>query len=164
MSEKGGSGEKILANHPQAFHEYFISEKLEAGIVLTGTEIKSARQTAPNIKDAWVDIRAEGSKMEAWLMQSHIAPYSHGNIFNHEPNRKRKLLLNRHEIERLFGATIREGFTVIPLRMYLKKGRAKIELGLGKGKKHHDKRDSLKKKSADKEMDRARKQSLKKSK
>ncbi len=150
------TGEKIIANNPIAYHNYTISEIVEAGIVLTGTEIKSMRAQSPNLRDAYVEVRAAG-KLEAWLVNTHISPYTHGNIWNHEPGRRRKLLLHKHQIERLHGAITREGFTVVPTRMYFKKGRAKIELGLGKGKKMHDKRDTLKRKSAEREMDQAMK-------
>ena len=150
-------GEKLIASNPQARFNYFIEEVVEAGIVLTGTEVKSLRSQTPNLKDAFVEVESRGSKMEAWLLNAHIAPYSHGNIWNHDPLRKRKLLLHRHQIEKMFVSLTQKGLTIVPLRMYFKKGCAKVELGLGKGKKKFDKRDSLKKKSADREMDRARK-------
>jgi SsrA-binding protein len=157
-------GEKLIASHPTARGDYFIQEVVESGIQLTGTEIKSIRQQSPSLKDAFVDIHPAGSgenkgKLEAWLLQAHIAPYSHGNIYNHEPLRKRKLLLHRHQIDRLFGSITQDGLTVIPLRMYYKKGRVKLELGLAKGKKKGDKREDVKKRSAEREMDQARKRS-----
>ena len=150
-------GEKLIASNPQARFKYFIEEVVEAGIVLTGTEVKSLRNQTPNLKDAFVEVESRGGKMEAWLLNAHIGPYSHGNIWNHETLRKRKLLLHRHQIEKMFTSLTQKGLNVIPLRMYFKKGRAKIELGMGKGKKKFDKRETLKKKSADREMDRARK-------
>lgn len=160
MSEKKGSGEKLVATNPVARQNYSIEELVEAGIMLTGTEIKSIRAQAPNLRDSFVEVRpSAGKALEAWLLNCHIAPYTHGNIWNHDPLRKRKLLLHRHQIERIFGAITQKGLSVVPTRMYLKEGRAKLELGLGKGKKKHDKRETLKKKSAEREMDQARKQS-----
>jgi SsrA-binding protein len=158
MSEKAkGEGEKLIAGNPAARSDFFIEEVVEAGLQLTGTEVKSLRNQTPNIKDAYVDIRPLGQGLEAWLMNCHIAPYSHGNIWNHDPKRRRKLLMHRYQIERMFGAVTQKGLTIVPLRMYFKKGMAKIELGMGKGKKKYDKREDLKKKSAQREMDLARK-------
>jgi len=147
--------EKLIATNPTARADYFIQETLEAGIMLTGTEVKSLRTQSSSLKDAYIDIfPTHGTNvLEAWLLQMHIAPYSHGNIYNHEPLRKRKLLLSRRDIDRLFGAITQEGLTLIPLRMYFKKGMAKVELGLAKGKKRHDKRQDLKERSARREMD-----------
>jgi SsrA-binding protein len=156
-----GEGEKLIATNPVARSNYFIDEIVEAGLVLTGTEVKSLRAQAPNIRDAYVEVRSSatssGRTIEGWLLNAHIAPYSHGNIWNHEPLRKRKLLLHDHQLQKLYGAITQKGYTVVPIRMYFKKGRAKVEIGLGKGKKKHDKRESLKKKSAQREMDVARK-------
>ena len=148
-------GEKLIATNPTARSDYFIQETLEAGIMLTGTEVKSLRTQSSSLKDAYIDIfPTHGTQvLEAWLLQMHIAPYSHGNIYNHEPLRKRKLLLTRKDIDRLFGAITQEGLTLIPLRMYFKKGKAKVEIGLAKGKKRHDKREDLKERSARREMD-----------
>lgn len=157
MAEKKGSGEKLIATNPTARSNYFIDEVVEAGIALTGTEVKSLRAQAPNIRDAYVEVRAGKGPVEAWLMNVHIAPYAYGNIWNHEPLRKRKLLLHKHQIEKMFGNVTQKGMSIIPTRMYFKKGRAKIELGMGKGKKKYDKRQDLKKKSAEREMDQARK-------
>lgn len=157
MSDSQGNGEKLIASNPAARSDYFIEEVIEAGMALTGTEVKSLRTQAPNLRDAFVDIRPHGAGLEAWLTNVHIAPYSHGNIWNHDPKRRRKLLLHRHQIERMFGAITQKGLSIVPLRMYFKKGKAKIELGLGKGKKKYDKREDLKKKSAQREMDLARK-------
>ena len=150
-------GEKLIASNPAARFNYFIEEVVEAGLVLTGTEIKSLRNQAPNLKDAFVEVENRGGRMEAWLCNAHIAPYSHGNIWNHDPLRKRKLLLHAHQIQKMYVSITQGGLSIVPLRMYFKQGRAKIEVGLGKGKKKHDKRDSLKKKSADREMAQARK-------
>lgn len=150
-------GEKLLATNPLARQNYFIDEVVEAGMVLTGTEIKSLRNQAPNLRDSFVEVRPTSEGIEAWLLNCHIAPYTHGNIWNHDPLRRRKLLLHRHQIDRIHGAITQKGMTVIPTRMYLKSGIAKIELGLGKGKKKFDKREDLKKKSAEREMDIARK-------
>lgn len=156
-AEKKPSGEKLIATNPTARSNYFIDEVVEAGIVLTGTEVKSLRAQAPNLRDAFVEISNRGSNLEAWLTNCHIAPYSHGNIWNHEPLRRRKLLLHAQQIDRIFGGITQKGLSAVPLRMYFKSGKAKIELGLGKGKKKYDKRDALKKKSAEREMDQARK-------
>lgn len=158
------SGEKLIASNPHARSNYFIEEVVEAGIVLTGTEIKSLRNQTPNLKDSFVEIAAAAKNtistlIEAWLLNVHIAPYSHGNIWNHDPLRKRKLLLHRHQINKLFGAVTQKGLSIIPLRMYFKSGRAKIELGIGKGKKKFDKREEIKKRSAEREIDYARKRS-----
>ncbi|OFZ00257.1 MAG: SsrA-binding protein, partial [Bdellovibrionales bacterium GWB1_52_6] len=142
---------------PTARSNYFIEEVIEAGIALTGTEVKSLRSQTPNIRDAFVEVTGR-VKLEAWLLNAHIAPYTHGNIWNHDPLRRRKLLLHRNQIDKLFGAITQKGLNVIPLRMYFKAGKAKIELGVGKGKKKYDKREDLKKKSAQKEMDQALKQ------
>ncbi len=151
--------EKILATNPKAYSNFIIEEVVEAGLVLTGTEIKSLRNQTPNLRDAFVDVISHSKKLEAWLFNAHIAPYSHGNIWNHEPLRKRKLLLHKHQLEQLFGAITQKGKTVIPTKMYLKKGIAKVELALAKGKKKGDKRETAKKKSAQKEIARALKRS-----
>ena len=152
------TGEKIIATNPIAHQNYFIDEVVEAGMVLTGTEVKSLRNHAPNLRDSYVEVRSERSVLEAWLVNTHIGPYSHGNIWNHDPLRRRKLLLHRHQVDRLYGAIIRGGMTIIPTKLYFKKGRAKIELAVGRGKKKHDKRETLKQKSAEREMDQARKE------
>jgi SsrA-binding protein len=123
------------------------------------TEVKSIRKTSPNLKDSYVEIKTAPGKthFEAWLLNAHIAPYSHGNNWNHDPVQKRKLLLHSKQVDELHGAIIRKGMTIIPTQMYFVNGRVKVELGLGKGKKKHDKRDDLKEKSAEREMDRAQK-------
>jgi SsrA-binding protein len=131
----------------QAFHNYDIIEKFEAGMVLTGTEIKSARDGRVNLKDAYGLVKSG----EVWLLNCHISPYSHGNYANHEPLRTRKLLLKRSEIIRLIGRTTEKGLTLIPLRLYLKNGRLKCEIALAKGRKVHDKREVSRQKTIDKE-------------
>lgn len=152
-------GEKLIATNPNARSNYFLEEFLEAGMALTGTEIKSLRTQAPNLRDAFVEVRSArgGKSFEAWLLNAHIAPYSHGNIWNHDPLRQRKLLLHAHQLSKLHGAIIQKGMSLVPTRMYFKKGRAKIEIALGKGKKKHDKREDLKKRAHVREMDQARK-------
>src|SRR5580704_732862 len=143
------TGEKLIATNPLAYANFFIDEVVEAGMVLTGTEVKSLRNQSPNLRDAYVEVLRTGGSLEAWLANAHIAPYTHGNIWNHEPLRRRKLLLHSHQIEKIFGAITQKGLVVIPTRMYFSKGRVKIELGLGRGKKKFDKREDLKKKSAE---------------
>ena len=156
---KKNESERLIATNPIAHSNYSIQEVVEAGLVLTGTEVKSLRSQAPNLRDAFVEVRAGKGAVEAWLVNVHIGPYSHGNIWNHEAVRRRKLLLHKHQIEKIHGAITIGGVSVIPTRMYFKKGRAKIELGLGKGKKKHDKRETLKEKDAAREMDQAMKKS-----
>lgn len=154
------SQEKLISSNPVARKDYHISEVVEAGIVLTGTEIKSIRNHSPALKEAFVQILPTANKrLEAWVMNLHIAPYSHGNIWNHDPLRKRKLLLKRNQIDRIHGSVIRDGMTAILLRMYFKMGYVKLELGLAKGKKNIDKREDLKKKSANRDIERAMKSS-----
>ncbi|RNC27978.1 MAG: SsrA-binding protein [Candidatus Dichloromethanomonas elyunquensis] len=143
-------GIKVIAENRKARHEYFVEEKYEAGIILTGTEIKSIRAGRVNLKDSY----AEVIQGEVWLNQMHISPYEQGNRFNHDPLRKRKLLLNRSEISKMFGKVQQQGMTLIPLKIYLTQGLAKIELGLCKGKKNYDKRDDLAKKDAKRQMER----------
>jgi SsrA-binding protein len=135
--DKKNQSEKVVASNKKAFHEYSILEKYDAGIVLTGTEIKSVRSGKINLKDSFAKIE----KGEIWLYKSHISPYEMGNIYNHDPERKRKLLLTKREIIKLTDKMKGTGETLIPLKMYIKGGWAKIELGLAKGKKLHDKRD-----------------------
>jgi len=142
---------KDIAVNRQAFHNYEIIEKFEAGLVLTGTEIKSAREGRVNLKDAYGIVKTG----EIWLLNCHINPYSHGNYANHEPLRTRKLLLRRAEINRLIGRTTERGLTLVPLRMYLKNGMLKCELALAKGRKVHDKRDVERRKTIDKETKQA---------
>jgi SsrA-binding protein len=139
---------KNLATHRQATHNYFIEERLEAGMVLTGTEVKSLRQGRANLKDSYAVLR----NGEVWLLHCHISPYSHGNLFNHDPMRERKLLLHRDEIRRLDRRRKTAGLTLVPLRLYLKKGRVKVELAVARGKKLHDKREAIKKRDQDREI------------
>ncbi len=152
--EKTASGEKLVASNKKAFHDYFVLEKLEAGIALLGTEVKSIREGRINLKDSYAAIR-DG---EPVLMNCHISPYSHGNRQNHEPVRVRKLLLHRQEIRKLIGKTQEKGLTLIPLRVYLKRGRVKVELGVAKGKKDYDKRETERRKEVDRETRAAMKQ------
>jgi SsrA-binding protein len=142
---------KDVAVNRQAFHNYEILEKFEAGIVLTGTEIKSARDGKVNLKDAYGLVKTG----EIWLLNCHISPYSHGNYANHDPLRTRKLLLKRSEINRLIGRTTERGLTLVPLRMYLKEGRLKCELALAKGRKVYDKREVARQKTIDRETKQA---------
>ena len=142
---------KEVAANRQAFHNYEIIEKFEAGMVLTGTEIKSARDGRVNLKDAYAIVK----NAEVWLLNCHISPYSHGNYANHDPLRTRKLLMHRSEIKRLIGRTTEKGLTLVPLKVYLKNGRLKCELALAKGRKLHDKREVSKQKTIDKETKQA---------
>lgn len=144
-----GTG-KVLAQNKKAGHDYFIEETYEAGMVLQGTEIKSIRAGKVQLKDSYVQIRHG----EAWIYNMHISPYDQGNRFNHDPLRVRKLLLHKKQISELLGKTKQEGYTIVPLKMYIKDGYAKLLIGLGKGKKNYDKRDDLKKKEAKREMER----------
>jgi SsrA-binding protein len=154
---KKQEGEKLIASNPQARSNYFIEEVVEAGMVLTGTEVKSLRGQAPNLRDSFVEVRSKSKSFEAWLVNTHIGPYSHGNIWNHETLRRRKLLLHFHQLQKLYVAVIQKGMSIIPLRMYFKSGRVKIEIGVGKGKKKYDKRETLKKKAVQREMEVERK-------
>ena len=129
---------KILSDNRSAGHDYFLSDRTEAGLVLTGTEVKAARAGMIQLKDAYGEVAGN----EAWLVNAHISPYSHGNLMNHEPVRRRKLLLHRSEIVKLQETTRERGLTVVPTKLYLKNGRIKVELAVGKGKKFHDKRES----------------------
>lgn len=144
---------KTVSLNRKAYHDYDIQESVEAGIVLTGTEIKSIRAGTVNLLDAYA--HPEGS--ELWLFNTHIARYEEGNRYNHEPTRPRKLLLHRKQIDELAGKVMQKGFTIVPLKLYLKNGIAKVELGLAKGKKLHDKRESIARREAEREMERAMK-------
>lgn len=146
-------GKKIIANNKKARHEYFIEDVYEAGIVLTGTEIKSIRQGKVNIKESYAGI--EGG--EAMIYGMNISPYDHGNIFNVDPLRPRKLLLHKKEILKILGALTQEGLTLVPLRLYInEKGKAKLEIAIAKGKKLYDKRADIAKRDADRRMQQAR--------
>ena len=139
---------KIIATNKKAFHDYFILETFEAGIVLKGTEVKSIKQGRINLKDSYAKIK-DG---EIYLFNTHISPYKHGNLFNHEPLRTRKLLLNKKEINKIIGKINEKGLTLIPLKVYLKKGLVKLELGLCKGKKVYDKREEIKRRDLEREL------------
>lgn len=147
---------KIVTDNRKASYDYFLEDRYEAGLVLQGTEIKSLRKGSCNIKDSYVIIR----NGEAFVINMNIAKYEQGNIFNHEPMRTRKLLLNKKEILRLIGLTKEKGYTLIPTKVYLKRGRAKLEFAIAKGKKNYDKREVEKKNSMLKEAKNAMKQSL----
>ena len=142
---------KILVENRKAFHDYHIHERMEAGIVLLGTEIKSLRKGKAHLRESYAEITDE----EAFLVKCHISPYDPASQFSHDPLRRRKLLLHKREIKKLFGRTERKGFTLIPLKIYIKRGRAKVELGLATGKRAFDKRASIKKREADLEISRA---------
>ena len=143
--------DRIVATNRRARHDYEILETFEAGIVLRGTEVKSLRTGQVNFKDSYATVRGG----EAWLLGCHISPYSHGTDANHDPERDRKLLLHGREIRRLVGKIAERGLTVVPLKMYFKSGRAKIEIGLARGKKLHDKRATLRDRQTRREMDKA---------
>ncbi|HWY48136.1 MAG TPA: SsrA-binding protein SmpB [Bryobacteraceae bacterium] len=129
---------KILSDNRHAGHNYHLLERFEAGLALTGTEVKSAKDGRVQLKDSFAEVAGN----EAWLLNAHIGQYSHGNRENHEPTRRRKLLLHRSEIDKLLGQTREKGLTLVPTKMYLKNGRIKLELAVAKGKKLHDKRES----------------------
>lgn len=141
-------GIKVLATNRKARHEFFIEDSYEAGIVLTGTEVKSIRQGKVNIKESYAVIE----NGEVFIQGMHISPYEQGNIYNVDPLRVRKLLLHRREIRKLIGETKQKGFTLVPLSIYLKDGRVKVEIALAKGKKLYDKRDTIAKKDAERRM------------
>jgi len=145
--------EKIVATNRKAFHDYAIEEKFEAGMVLKGTEVKSIREGRVNLRDSYASV--DGN--EVILHHCHISPYSHGNIMNHDPLRPRKLLLHRKEINKLLGRTQQKGLTLVPLRIYFTaRGFAKVELALARGKKQYDRREEMREREADREMERAR--------
>mgnify|MGYP000605052029 CR=1 FL=1 len=139
------SDNKLIAKNPTAFHNYTIENKLEAGIVLSGTEIKSIRSGKANLKDSYALIKNN----EIYIVGLHISPYEHGNIFNKDPLRDRKLLLNKREISKLIGLTKQKGYSLIPISLYFKGDLVKVELGIGKGKNLYDKRQDLKKKDSE---------------
>jgi len=149
MKEKKGI--KFVAQNRKARHDYFIEERLEAGMVLQGTEVKALREGRVNIKDGYAKIK----NGEVFLLDVHISPYAFGNRFNHDPLRPRKLLLHNREIHRLMGKVKEKGFSLIPLNIYFVCGRAKVELALAKGKKLYDKRESLKRKDLEREVERS---------
>jgi SsrA-binding protein len=154
MGKEKDSFEKAVATNRKAYHDYFVEEKFEAGIMLQGTEVKSLRDGRVNLQDSYASVKGG----EAFLHHCHISPYSHGNLMNHEPLRTRKLLLHRKEINKLLSKTQQQGLTLIPLRIYFsKRGLAKVEIGLAKGKKQHDRRASIKSREASREVERAMK-------
>ena len=138
---------KILSANRQAGHNYHLLERYEAGIALTGTEVKAAKDGKIQLQDSFAEVQGN----EAWLLNAHISQYSHGNRENHEPTRRRKLLLHRAEIDKLIGKVREKGLTLIPTKMYLKNGRVKVEFAIAKGKKQHDKRESERKREMDAE-------------
>ncbi len=144
-------GESIIAVNRRARHDYDIGERFEAGLVLVGSEVKSLREGKANLKDS----HARFQKHEVWLFNAHISPYDPASQFGHDPVRPRKLLLNKREIEKLDGKVKERGLTLVPLRMYFKKGRAKVEIALAKGKKRHDKRSAIRDREVSREVDRA---------
>lgn len=144
---KPDQARKILADNRPAGHNYFLLDRFEAGMALTGTEVKSAREGKVQLKDAYAEVLGN----EAWLVNAHISHYSHGNRENHDPLRRRKLLLHRAEIDKLLGKTREKGLALIPTRLYLKEGRIKCELALARGKKLHDKREADAKRTAEAE-------------
>jgi SsrA-binding protein len=146
--------DKTVAVNRRARHEYAVEETLEAGIALTGTEIKSIRAGRVNLAEAYARIE----KGEAWLIGAHIAPYEQGNRNNHEPTRTRKLLLHRDQIAELVGRTQAKGFTLVPLKLYIRNGMAKLEIGIGRGKKAYDKRRTIAERDARRELERSTKE------
>ena len=148
---------KLIAKNPTAKHDYTITDTLEAGIVLSGTEIKSIRSGKVNLKDSYASIQ----KGEVWIHSMHISPYEHGNIFNKDPMRDRKLLLNKQEIRKLVGLIQQKGYTLVPVSLYFQGSFVKVELGIGKGKKLYDKREDIAKKDAEMKIKRAIKNSNK---
>ena len=145
---------KVMARNREAYHEYFVEEEMEAGIELCGTEVKSVRKGTLNLKDAWCGIK-DG---ELLINQMHISPYEQGNIFNRDPRRVRRLLMHKREIMRLFGKVKQDGYALIPLSVYLKGSRVKVKVGLCKGKKIYDKRQSAAERDAKRQIDRAMKE------
>ncbi|MEQ1795206.1 MAG: SsrA-binding protein SmpB [Nitrospira sp.] len=152
MSKEKDDQYKVVVTNRKAYHDYFIEEKLEAGIVLLGTEVKSLRDGRVNLLDSYASVR-DG---EVYLHHCHISPYSHGNMMNHDPMRVRKLLLHKKQIHKLLGQTQQKGLTLVPLRLYFTdRGHAKVELGLAKGKKLYDRRETIKAREAGREVERA---------
>jgi len=145
---------KIVAENRKARHDYFIEDTYEAGMVLTGTEVKALREGRANLKDSYAKVK----NGEMWVYQIHISPYSHASYDNHDPLRQRKLLLHRQEIKRLVGKINEAGYTLVPLRLYFKSGKAKLLLGLARGKRKYDKRESIRRREEQRDLDRARKE------
>lgn len=145
-----GESIKLVANNKKAYHDYFIEKKYECGIALAGTEVKSIRQGKVSVKEAYVEI----DQGEAWIEGMNISPYDHGNFFNRDPVRKRKLLLHKTEIRALAQAVQQDGYTIVPLSVYFKRGKVKVEIGLAKGKHNYDKRQDIRKRDITREMER----------
>ena len=145
------NNDNLIAQNKKARHDYFVTDTVEAGLVLTGTEIKSVRAHRVNLKDGFAQVR----NGEAWLMNVHISEYDNGTYFNQDPLRNRKLLLNRREINKLFGMIKQKGVSLVPIKMYFKGNKVKIEIGIGKGKKLYDKREDIAKKDAERKINRA---------
>lgn len=154
MAKKMGT--KTLVENRKARHDYFIEEAMEAGIVLVGTEVKSIRAGKANLRDCYADV----NNGEVFVKNMHISPYEQGNIFNKDPLRERKLLLHKSEIEKLVGFTAQKGYTLIPLSLYLKDGKVKVNLGVCRGKKDYDKRDAMLEKAAKRDIDRQMKERM----
>ena len=154
MSDLEKESFKVMARNREAYHEYFVEEEMEAGIELCGTEVKSIRQGNITLKDSWCGIK-NGERI---VNQMHISPYDHGNIFNQDPKRPRRLLMHKREIMQLFGKVKQDGYALIPLSVYLKHGRVKMKVGLCKGKKLYDKRQAAAEKDAKRQIDRAMKE------
>lgn len=150
------SKNNTLAQNRKAYHDYFIEEVMEAGIVLVGTEVKSIRGGKANLKDSYAQVK----NGEIFLCNMHVSPYEKGNIFNKDPLRERKLLLHKSQINTLLGYSTRDGYTLVPVSLYLKKGRVKVALGVAKGKKNYDKRDAIAEKSAKRDIDRQMKERM----
>ena len=140
-------GEKLIASNKKAYHDYFVLQKLEAGMELTGTEVKSLRDGKANLKDSYVIVKDD----QAYLLGAHISPYSHGNIQNHDPERTRRLLLHKREIEKLRVQIVEKGLTIVPLRLYFRGSRVKVEIAVVRGKKQYDKRETERRREADRE-------------
>jgi SsrA-binding protein len=151
MPEKKDERERDVAVNRRAYHDYFVDEKYEAGVVLTGTEVKSLRAGRCNLRDGFVRI----DRNEAWLENVHISPYAQGNLMNHDPLRPRKLLLHRKQISTLIGKVRQKGYTLIPLRVYFSRNHAKVEVGLARGKREYDKREAIAERDAKREIARA---------
>jgi SsrA-binding protein len=145
------AGEKVITENRRARHDYQLLERYEAGIVLTGTEVKSLRESRATLQQAYADVRGE----EVWLVGAHIAEYAQGNVNNHDPDRDRKLLLHKKEIASLIGKVRERGFTLVPTRLYWKNGKAKVEIALARGKELHDKRRDIARRDADRQIERA---------
>ncbi len=148
---KKESSEKSICQNKTARLNYYIDDTFEAGIVLVGTEVKSLREGRANLKDSYAMVKDE----EVYLHELHISPYTHGNRYNHDPLRVRKLLLHKREIKRLYGKSREKGLTLVPLKMYFKNGKVKVEIGIGRGKKLHDKREDMKLKEDRRDIERA---------